>query len=86
MKAMLIIEMPDDVKLDEWSAVKVVVDRIKIPVDEMIQGIAFDESKTFAFVPLRPLPKRKNKDFHPNVVYANGWNDCLDALKGGETE
>lgn len=31
--------------------------------------------------PLKPLPKKKNTDFHPNVVYANGWNDCLEELE-----
>ena len=35
--------------------------------------------------PLKPLPKKKNTDFHPNIVYANGWNDCLDEILG-ETE
>lgn len=32
--------------------------------------------------PLKSLPKKKNTDFHPNVVYANGWNDCLKEIKG----
>lgn len=30
--------------------------------------------------PLKPMPKKKNTDFHPNVVYANGWNDCLKEI------
>ena len=30
--------------------------------------------------PLKPLPKKKNTDFHPNIVYANGWNDCLKEI------
>ena len=34
---------------------------------------------------LKPLPKKKNTDFHPNIVYANGWDDCLDEITG-ETE
>ena len=30
--------------------------------------------------PLKFLPKKKNTDFHPNIVYANGWNDCLKEI------
>ena len=36
-------------------------------------------------IPLKPMPKKKNTDFHPNIVYANGWNACLEAITG-ETE
>ena len=28
----------------------------------------------------KPMPKKKNTDFHTNVVYANGWNDCLKEI------
>lgn len=80
MKAVIVIDMPDDVSLDEWYAVTVVVDRLIATEEELKQGIPFDESKVFKFVPLRPLPKKKNTDFHPNIVYANGWNDCLKEI------
>ena len=30
--------------------------------------------------PLKSLPQKKNTDFHPNIVYANGWNDCLKEI------
>lgn len=33
-----------------------------------------------SWCPLKPMPKKKNTDFHPNVVYANGWNDCLKEI------
>lgn len=33
-----------------------------------------------SWCPLKPLPMKKNTDFHPNVVYANGWNDCLKEI------
>ena len=36
-------------------------------------------------VHFKPMPKKKNTDFHPNIVYANGWNACLEAITG-ETE
>lgn len=32
--------------------------------------------------PLKPMPQKKNTDFHPNIVYANGWNDCLEEISG----
>lgn len=91
MKAVLVIDMPDDVSLDEWYAVKVIVDRLKATEEEMMQGIPFDESKTFKFVPLRPLPERKDlgevlKPL-PFEVYMHrfGFNQCLEAITG-ETE
>lgn len=30
--------------------------------------------------PLMEMPKKKNTDFHPNIVYANGWNDCIEEI------
>ena len=87
MKAVLVIDMPDGVSLDEWYAVKVTVDRLKTTEEELMQGIPFDESKTFKFVPLRPLPqKRINKDcLVVHEIWNEGWNACLDAITG-ETE
>lgn len=37
-----------------------------------------------SWCPLRPLPKKKNTDFHPNIVYANGYNACIDEIIGEE--
>lgn len=65
MKAVIVIDMPDGVSLDEWFAVKVVVDRLKATEEEMMQGIPFDESKVFKFIPLRPLPLKGTME---NVV------------------
>ena len=39
MKAVIVIDMPDGVSLDEWYAVKVVVDRLKATEEELMQGI-----------------------------------------------
>ena len=39
-----------------------------------------EKDKRPSWCPLKPLPKKKNTDFHPNVVYANGWNDCLKEI------
>lgn len=38
-----------------------------------------------AFYQVKPTPKKKNTDFSPNIVYANGWNACLEKITG-ETE
>jgi len=82
MKAVILVDMPDDVSLDEWYAVKVIVDRLKMMEEEMQQGVPFDDSKTFKFVPLRPLPHSKqieNRWFSDD--YSKGWNDCLAEIE-----
>lgn len=37
-------------------------------------------NKKPGWCPLKSLPQKKNTDFHPNIVYANGWNDCLEEI------
>ena len=88
MKAVLIIDMPDGVSLDEWSAVKVTVDRVRIPKEEMLKGVQFDESKTFKFVPLRPLPAKTGQSASCKDIAEAcrlGWDMCIDTITG-ETE
>ena len=89
MKAVLVIDMPDGVSLDEWYAVTVVVDRLIATEEELKQGIPFDESKTFKFVPLRPLPQKKDIDKtlafggYENITQeslARGYNACLEEI------
>ena len=82
MKAVLVIDMPDGVSLDEWYAVKVIVDRLKATEEELKQGIPFDESKVFKFVPLRPLPQKTYAEFPDPYKYgfADGWNRCLEEI------
>ena len=48
---------------------------------ETLKSTPFTDERP-SWCPLKPLPKKKNTDFHPNVVYANGWNDCLKEIKG----
>ena len=92
MKAVIVIDMPDDVSLDEWYAVEVTVDRLKATEEELMQGIPFDESKTFKFVPLRPLPQKMTMEKALKMervgaikdIYTT-WNACLDEIMG-ETE
>ena len=89
MKAVLVIDMPDGVSLDEWFAVKVVVDRLKATEEELIYGIPFVESKLFRFVPLRPLPLKgtmENVDeCEYNRGFVDGRNHCIELITG-ETE
>ena len=82
MKAVLVIDMPDGVSLDEWYAVTVVVDRLIATEEELKQGI-YDESKVFKFVPLRPLPQKTYAEFPDPYKYgfADGWNRCLEEIK-----
>ena len=83
MKAVIAIDMPDDVSLDEWYAVTVVVDRLIATEEELKQGIPYDESKVFKFVPLRPLPQKAYAEFPDSYKYgfADGWNRCLEEIK-----
>ncbi len=92
MKALLVIDMPDDIDLNKWYAVTVVVDRMIVTDEELMQGIPLNETKTFMFMPLRPLPKTKERidgeefrewecEDHYKNGYANGWNDCLEEIK-----
>ena len=83
MKAVIVIDMPDGVSLDEWFAVKVVVDRLKATEEELIYGIPFVESKLFRFVPLRPLPQKTYAEFPDPYKYgfADGWNRCLEEIQ-----
>ena len=83
MKAVIVIDMPDGVSLDEWYAVTVVVDRLIATEEELKQGIPFDESKVFKFVPLRPLPQKTYAEFPDPYKYgfADGWNRCLEEIK-----
>ena len=94
MKAVIVIDMPDGVSLDEWYAVEVTVDRLKVTEEELMQGIPFDESKTFKFVPLRPLPPKLDANdwhrmfsglFSEREAKGYGWNACRDEITG-ETE
>ena len=89
MKAVLVIDVPDGVSLDEWYAVNVVIARLKAPEEELIHCIPYDESKLFKFVPLRPLPLKGTMenvvDCEYNRGFVDGRNHCIDLIMG-ETE
>jgi hypothetical protein len=73
-KSVLVVDTPSSCKsckfYDEWWC------RIEdhCPEDDM------GENGRAIWCPLKPLPQKKNTDFHPNIVYANGWNDCLEEI------
>ena len=82
MKALIVIEMPDDAKLDEWFA-KIQLDRMRVPISEMY-GVIFDEMKVINFVPLRPLPSFKAVDLNDTrdvMMFCHGWNVCLEEIE-----
>lgn len=66
MKAILVIDLPEEY-------IGSVID-VKLYSEEKVVHEHYVNK-------LKPLPQKKNTDFHPNVVYANGWNDCLEELK-----
>ena len=66
MKAILVIDMPTDC--------------IKCPLADGYCWNTFPTKGRADGCPLRYLPQKKNTDFHPNIVYANGWNDCLKEI------
>ena len=94
MKAVLVIDVPNGVSLDEWYAVNVVIARFKAPEEELIHCIPFDESKVFKFVPLRPLPQKLDANdchrmfsgtFSEREAKGYGWNAYRYTIVG-ETE
>lgn len=86
MKAVLVIDMPDGVSLDEWFA-NIYVDRLKAPIEEMLKGVPFDESKKFNFVPLKPMPQKKDPSSYEVYNHeAVGWNDCIEEIEGEGNE
>ena len=88
MKAVLIIDVPDNILLDFSKA--------NIEIKESAYLVNKDESKwkytrpiKIEDVPLRPLPDRESPARLKNgtyfKAYDRGWEACLDAISG-ETE
>lgn len=85
MKAILVIDVPDNILIDFSKA--------NIEIKENAYLVNKDESKwkytkpiKIEGVPLRPLPHKKTpKGSDLFNDYVNGWNDCIDAITG-ETE
>ena len=87
-KSLLLIDTPaccDDCPLKLWDALSEYYGAC-VPTLKEVNSVT-DEYKENedrdtipSWCPLKPLPRKKNKDFHPNIVYANGWNDCLNEI------
>lgn len=74
-KSVLVIDTPKTCKECRCQMMLVCV-----PADEDIDEYVDPNTTMPEWCPLKPLPKKKNTDFHPNIVYANGWNDCLKEI------
>ena len=86
MKAILAIELKDDVNLNDIEIRYVIQDKYGTPIKAEVDGC-----------PLRPLPERKHPDgeatIHTGVSYEqgyidgheHGWDACLYEITG-ETE
>ena len=72
MKAVIVIEMSDK----QWDFLH--------SADVLLMN-GLGAVTVYPCVDIKPMPQKKNTDFHPNIVYANGWNDCLKTILG-ETE
>lgn len=69
MKAILVIEMPSDMRIEETKALYMT----------LFNGMIAREYTLDC--PLRPLPeKHENKDKHE---YEIGWNDCIEEIENG---
>ena len=78
MKAVIVIDMPDDMEIKDTKALHITLFNGLFTRDISIN------------CPLRPLPKpitdydvKVSYDYDP--YYAEGWNDCLAEITG-ETE
>ena len=75
MKAVLVIDMPDMCLNCDLYAFQSCY-----PLQRRINRDGLKMVDKPEWCPLKDLPQKKNTDFHPNIVYANGWNDCLKEI------
>ena len=86
MKAILVIdEMPKScykcpMMFDDGNGLWCGVERDKDGDMHMRVHYYCGENGRAGWCPLKSLPQTKNTDFSPNIVYANGWNDCLEEI------
>lgn len=81
MKAIMIVDMPDDADLSEFSSVLTVLKVTEKGYDE-------EYSKRF-YCPLKPMPQKssfvgvkKGTIGYEDSIRADGWNACIDAILG----
>lgn len=75
MKAILVIDVNDDINFEEARA--------KITMQEDRWGLLLGNArkKWYDNVQLKPLPERDNGMY---ALYSMGWNDFLDEILGEE--
>ena len=76
MKAILVIDMPSDMRIEETKALYIT----------LFNGMIVREYTLDC--PLRPLPSFKAVDLNDTrdvIMFCHGWNTCLDEITG-ETE
>lgn len=77
MKAVLVIDLPDDINVDDVGISYIVQQWSGLPVKAQVEHI-----------PLKPLPKKAEIVKGVNgfqEIYNDGWNACLEEITG-ETE
>ena len=92
MKALIVVDMPDGIKLDEYNAF-INVERMCIPLGSLGEEKIYSDYFTFKFKPLRPIPQEQDiyeigmdeEDTNAKRQWNKGWNACLREILG-ETE
>lgn len=76
MKAVLVVELDDDINLDDVEIRYAIQNMYGMPIKAEVDGAR-----------LRPLPKKKAvaMTMYENHEYKQGFNACLDEITG-ETE
>ena len=87
MKAIIIVELPDDADLTKYRA--------NINIEE-VRDCGYDYAPyTFRlYCPLKPLPQhremfvgdRDRREVMLGKAYYKGWNACIDEMEGRENE
>ena len=77
MKAILVIDLGDNVNLDEVEICYVIQDKYGMPVKVEVDGC-----------PLKPMPSPMPKDNsnEVNLGFELGWNACLEDIEKLETK
>ena len=79
MKAILVIDVPNDMNVEETKALNVT----------LFNGLFVKELKIDC--PLKPMPQKRELEESGNSLiddckeyYTDGWNDCIDEILGDE--
>jgi len=88
MKAVLVIDVPDNILLG-FSKANIEIKENAYLVNKDENEWKYTKPIKIEGIPLRPLPDRENparlKDGTYFKAYDTGWNDCIDEITG-ETE